>query len=226
MPFKSIAVVSAVAAVALGVAACGGSDDSSSTTASKHLVQPAQRFTELSGQSTAVALNPDFMTSMDTFKIKTTALGGSAISADQVVTFPISSGTLDYYTPGTTKHSFVEGQIHTSGSGLTMTKGSKVVTLSNFIIEPGRSRVAGTVTVNGKVISLKLPIFALNQYRLHPLTHDPTAGTATFPTTPWTLTAPLAHLLNKTFGTTGFVEGWRIGNATITLDDPTPAAAA
>jgi hypothetical protein len=220
MPFKSLAVVCASAAVAVGVAACGGSDDDASAPV-KHSAQPVDVLQQLSGPGTAVALNRDFMTSLTTFGIKTTAVGGGTLSAadpdDQVATFPITSGTLRYYTPGTVRNA-VQGSIHHSGSGLSLAKGKTVVDLTNFVIDPRTSVVSGTLTVDGRVAGLSEPLFTLNAAKLHPLQVDTATRTASFPATPLKLDATAARTLNRTFHTTGFSPGWLVGRATITVN--------
>jgi hypothetical protein len=220
MPLKTLAVVCASATVALGVAACGGSDDDASAPA-KRAAQPVDVLQQLSGPGTAVALNRDFMTSLRTFGIKTTAVGGGTLSVadpdDQVATFPITSGTLRYYTPGTVRDA-VQGSIHHSGSGLSLAKGRTVVDLTNFVIDPRTSVVSGTLTVDGRVASLSEPLFTLDSSKLHPLQIDTATRTGSFPATTLKLDPTAARALNRTFRTTGFSPGWHVGDATITVN--------
>jgi hypothetical protein len=224
MPLKTLAVACASAAVVLGVTACGGSDDTS-TTPAKRSAAAVDQLDQLSGKDTAIAFNRDFLTSLTTFKIKTAPIGGGVSSGtvpiDNVVSFPISGGTLRYYTPGTVRNP-VQGAIHHNGSGLSLTKGKTVVDLTNFVINPRTSVMSGTLTVNGKVKSLSTPLFSIDSSKLHPLQIDTATQTGTFPATPVTLKGSAAKTFNKTFKTTGFSRDWLVGKATITVNTGTP----
>jgi hypothetical protein len=223
MPLKTLAVVCASATVVLGATACGGSDDPASTVA-KRPSKAVDQLENLSGRDTALAFNRDFLTSLTTFQIKTAPIGGGTSSGsvpiDNVVKFPISGGTLRYYTPGTVKDP-VQGTIHHNGSGLSLTKGKTVVDLTNFVINPRTSVMSGTVTVNGKVRKLSEPLFTLDTSKLHPLQIDTATQTGSFPATSVKLQGVAAKTLNKTFGTTGFSKDWLVGRATITVNTGT-----
>jgi hypothetical protein len=220
MPLKTLAVVCVSATAALGATACGSSDDTA-TTPAKRATQPVSQLTSLSGKDTAIAFNRNFLTSLTTFKIKTATIGAGTSSGtvpiDNVVKLPITSGTLRYYTPGSVRQP-VQGSIHLGGSGVSLTKGSTVVDLTNLVINPRTAVVTGTYTLNGKVRALKMPLFAIDSAKLHPLKVDTTTQTGSFPATPLTLRSGAARTLNRSFSTTGFTKGWLVGRATITVD--------
>jgi hypothetical protein len=221
MPFKSLAVASSIAVLAFGVAACGDSDSTSSTTATaavaKADVKPAAQIDSLTGVDTAVTLDGGFVSALTTLKLTPAPVGGATISKAGVAKFPITGGNVTYYTPGTVTP-YVQGKIDHNGSGLSLTGGGKVVELTNFVIDPGKSVLTGTVSVDGKVAAPSAPLFFLDGRTLKPLQADAAAGTAVLEGTTVKLKQEAADLLNKTFGTDALKAGLVIGVAKITVN--------
>ena len=210
MKTRIAAVVAASAA--LGIAACGSDDKP----AAKPAPTPAAKIDQLSGRSTAVALDANFVKALGTLKLTPAPLGDGTISEQGVASFPITGGNVTYYTPGSVSP-YVQGEIDHAGSGLSLTGGGKKVELTNFVIDPGKSVLTGRVTVDGKVAAESAPLFFLDGRTLKPLeTTD--NGTAVLEGTTVKLKDEAAQLLNHTFGTDALTGGLVIGVAKITVN--------
>lgn len=212
-------VAAASAALVFGVAACSssGSSDSGSTTAtsaSSGPVQPVADVQNLTGKTTSVKLSTTFTDALSTLKL-TPGVVGTAKLEDGSLVFPITGGNVQYYTPGT-KDPYVTGSIEHNGSGITLTGGSTVVTLENFRIDPGGSRLYGTVSANGTKVGDNIYIFNLDGSTLQPLqTGD---GTATLTGTRVLVSPDAAKLLNDTFKTDAVTDTLEVGVATIVIN--------
>jgi len=209
MKTRIAAVVAASAA--LGLAACGSDDKP----AAKPAPTPAAKIDQLSGRSTAVALDANFVKALGTLKLTPAPVGDGTISKQGVASFPITGGNVTYYTPGSVSP-YVQGEIDHAGSGLSLTGGGKKVELTNFVIDPGKSVLTGKVTVDGKVAAESAPLFFLDGRTLKPL--ETAGSTAILEGTTVKLKAEAADLLNKTFGTDALQGGLVIGVAKITVN--------
>jgi hypothetical protein len=209
MKTRIAAVVAASAA--LGIAACGSDDKP----AAKPAPTPAAKIDQLSGRSTAVALDANFVKALGTLKLTPAPLGDGTISEQGVASFPITGGNVTYYTPGSVSP-YVQGEIDHDGSGLSLTGGGKTVGLTDFVIDPGKSVLTGKVTVDGKVAAESAPLFFLDGRTLKPLETE--GSTAILEGTTVKLKAEAADLLNKTFGTDALQGGLVIGVAKITVN--------
>ena len=209
MKTRIAAVVAASAA--LGIAACGSDDKP----AAQPAPTPAAKIDQLSGRSTAVALDANFVKALGTLKLTPAPVGDGTISKQGIASFPITGGNVTYYTPGSVSP-YVQGEIDHAGSGLSLTGGGKKVELTNFVIDPGKSVLTGKVTVDGKVAAESAPLFFLDGRTLKPLETE--GSTAILEGTTVKLKAEAAELLNKTFGTDALQGGLVIGVAKITVN--------
>lgn len=210
--FRRIAGVTAAALLALPLAACSN-DDSSSDGSSGDKPKPVAAVDNLSGQSTAVALDTGFVKALTTLKL-TPGVVGDATLAKGAVSFPITGGDVTYYKPGSVSP-YVTGTIDHDGSGLSLTAGSTEVDLTNFVVNPGTSRVMGDVSVNGKTAAEGATIFNLDGRTLKPLQTQ--GNNAILEGTKVQISADAAALLNKTFNTDAVQQGLLVGIATITI---------
>jgi hypothetical protein len=126
------------------------------------------------------------------------------------VTFPITGGTAvihanKHYAPG-----YVDGVVLHQGSGLTLSKGSVTVALTNFTIDPGNSILYGDV--NGSVPAANVPLLQLDG---RSLTITASGGQVHLDGTIANLTPTAATALNKAFGVTAFAAGMPLGTAHI-----------
>jgi hypothetical protein len=157
---KTVAGFAAAGAIVLGLAACGSSSGGGGDSSSSSAPKPAAEVDSLTGKSTAVKLDAGFVSALTTLGL-TPGVTGTATLADGSVSFPITGGNVKYYTPGTVTP-YVQGIINHDGSGLSLTAGATAVTLENFTINPGTSKLYGDVAVNGAVAVKQAYLFNLD----------------------------------------------------------------
>jgi hypothetical protein len=208
-----LTIILAVAALSLGVAACGDDEQSSSPTRP----DPVAQVDQLSGRATAVTLDGGFVEALQSLKLTPGPLGAASISKAGVASFPITGGNVTYYKPGTVSP-YVQGEIDHDGAGLSLEGGGKRVELTDFVVDPGASVLTGKVTVDGKVAAESAPLFFLDGRTLNPLEVNEGDGTAVLEGTTVKLKAEAAELLNTTFGVDALQEGLVVGVAEITIN--------
>lgn len=218
---KSPAVIAAIAALSLGAAACGSDEESTSSSSSsksseKAAPKPVAQIGQLSGRSTAVALDAGFVSALESLKLTPGPVGDAKISKAGTASFPITGGNVTYYKPGSISP-YVQGSIDHSGSGLSLTGGGKEVELTDFVVDPGKSVLTGTVTVDGQEAATDAPLFFLDGRTLNPLEAKDN-GTAVLEGTTVKLKQEAADLLNQTFEVDALEAGLEIGVATITVN--------
>jgi hypothetical protein len=199
--------------VMTGLTAC--SSDSSSAGSSNAVPTPVANLATLSGTDTQVTLDAGFLSALTSLKL-TPGVTGTATLTDGALHFPITGGNVKYFDPTQAYRPYVQGEIDHNGSGITLTGGKTVVGLSDFKIDPGTSKLTGTVTANGKVVGNDVFIFALNGNTLKPLQKD-AAGDAILEGTKVYISSDAAALLNKTFGTTAVTDQLKVGIAKLTV---------
>jgi hypothetical protein len=218
MKLRTPATLAALAALALGAAACGDDSTSSSDSGSSSQAapEPVAQVDSLSGRSTAVTLDAGFVDALTQLKLTPSPTGEASISKAGVASFPITGGNVTYYEPGTVSP-FVQGEIDHNGSGLQLEGAGKTVRLTDFRIDPGASVLTGKVTVDGEEAAADAPLFFLDGRTLKPLeTNDD--GTAVLEGTTVKFKDESADLLNQTFGTDALQGGLKVGIAKITVD--------
>lgn len=217
MRIRTITIPAAAAALALGAAACGGSDNGGSANAAQSSSpKPVAKIDSLTGKSTAVKLDAGFAKALQSLKVTPGVVGSATLTKGGSVVFPITGGHVKYYKPGTVSP-YVQGKIDHSGSGLSLTAGGKKVELTDFVIDPGASKLTGKVSVDGKVAAPSAPLFFLDGRTLQPL-KSKSNGTAVLTGTTVKLTSEAAQLLDKTYGITAIKPGLKVGIATITVN--------
>ncbi len=217
MTLRTPSILLATAALAFGAAACGSDDTaSSSSAAAKTSPKPVAQVDQLTGQSTAVALDAGFAEALKSLKLTPAPVGDASISTAGVASFPITGGNVTYYEPGSVSP-YVQGEIDHEGGGLSLTGGGKKVELTDFVVDPGASVLTGTVSVDGEVAAQDAPLFFLDGRTLDPLKVNDD-GTAVLAGTTVKLKAEAAELLNQTFGVEALTEGLVIGVAEITIN--------
>ncbi|MBW4041931.1 MAG: hypothetical protein HIU86_07350 [Acidobacteria bacterium] len=192
-----------------------GSSSSASATPSASPT-PAAVFTSVNGKTTAIALDPGFVSALTSLKLTPGTVGTATLSKAGVLTFPITGGNVTYYDPSTGVRPYVQGQLDHNGSGLSLTAGGKKVELTNFVIDPGNnSHVSGDVSLNGKSVVKGADLFRLDGSTLNPVTKSGSAyvlqGTTVY------VSKDAAALLDKTFGTTAVTGALKVGVATLTV---------
>jgi hypothetical protein len=206
------------AALSFGVAACGDDEETASSGSSTATdVKPAAEVPKLTGEDTAVKLDPGFVDALTSLKVAPGPVGDAEITKDGSAVFPITGGNVTYYEPGTVSP-YVQGNIEHDGSGLSLTAGKTEVDLTNFDVDPGKSLLTGDVSVNGKTAAKGAELFFLDGRTLNPLEVNKQAGTAVLEGTTVKLKQSAADLLNDTFKIDALAGDLVIGTATITIN--------
>ena len=218
---RTFGALSSAAVLALGVGACGDDEKpaaagGSAQTEQQSKPEPVAQIDSLTGRRTAVTLDKGFVEALTSLKVTPGPVGDAKISAAGVASFPITGGNVTYYEPGTV-NPYVQGMINHQGSGLSLEAGGKKVELTDFDVDPGKSVLTGTVSVDGKEAAADAPLFFLDGRTLEPLEAKDN-GTAVLQGTTVKLKKEAADLLNETFGITALEEGLVIGVAKITVN--------
>jgi len=210
----SLAACSGSSSSDTGSSSSGSSASSSPSATAQADPTPLASIPALAGVDTQVTLDQSFLDAATSLGV-TLGLSGSAALNGATLSFPITGGNVDYYDPAEKYRPFVQGEIDHMGSGITLTAGETVVELSDFLIDPGTSRLTGTVKVNGEVAGTDVFIFNLDGSTLKPLAMD-ADGNAVLEGTRVLISADAAPLLNETFGITAIQPDMLVGIAKIT----------
>ena len=208
--------IAAAATLALPLAACGSTSDSTASASSTKasVAKPAASIDALTGTDTAILLDKGFTDALTSLKL-TPGVTGDAKLVDGSLVFPITGGNVTYFKPGTASP-YVIGQIQHEGSGLSLTAGDTKVELTNLNVDPGVSRVYGDVSLNGKTVVNSAYLFTLNGTTLKPL--QASGDTAILEGTKVFISPVAADLLNSTFKTDAVTKDLLVGIAKITVN--------
>ncbi|MBW4033592.1 MAG: hypothetical protein HIU88_13190 [Acidobacteria bacterium] len=209
---RTVIGLSAAALLVTGVGISAASASSESASASK-IPAPVAAVPVLFGGNTAVALDSNFLAALKSLGVTPGVLGTATLTNGSVA-FPITGGSVVYWSPSGKYRPYVQGIIEHNGSGLSLTAGSTVVDLTNFTINPGNSKLYGDVTVNGTVAATQAYLFDLHGQTLKPLQVD--GKNAILTGTTVHISPDAAGVLNKVFNTTGVPSELLVGVATIT----------
>lgn len=206
---SAVALVS-VLALGLGVSACGDDGDDKGDGP----IRPNVELASISGKTTAIKLDEGFVKALGDLGLTPGTVGDGRLVKGSLV-FPITGGNVGLYTPGEVSP-YVIGQLQHEGSGLTLAAGGTTVRLSNFVVDPGISRVYGDVAVNGQTAVTSAYLFRLDGRTLKPVQTEGRfailEGTKVF------ISDVAAGLLNKTFGTKAVTDQLLVGVAKITVN--------
>ncbi len=200
MHVRTPATVLISATLALGLSACGGGD-------------PVAEIEDIPAGTTSVKLNGGFVKALKKLKLTPGAVGAADVKG-ATARFPVTGGSLKYFKPGS-EDPYVQGELKHEGGGLTLKAGKKTVALTDFVIDPGESKLTGTVSINGKVADKGVSLFFLDGRTLKPLRKIKDG--AVLEGTTVRLKGGAAKLLNKTFDTKALKGGLKIGIAKIVV---------
>ncbi|AMM18906.1 hypothetical protein AX769_07535 [Frondihabitans sp. PAMC 28766] len=206
----------AAAVLVAGVAGVGVTQANAASThlaAAKSIPAPAAAVPAVLGGTTGVALDSNFLAALKSLKLTPSVYGTAKLTGSDI-TFPITGGSVVYWSPKSNYRPYVQGILEHDGSGLTLTSGATSVTLADFTINPGNSLLYGDVSVNGKVAAVQAPLFNLHGGTLKPLQLQGKDAILTGTTVHVSSTA--ASLLDSTFKTTAVKADLLVGVATIT----------
>jgi len=217
--YKMSVGIATAALLVGGLAACSTTAETpaeTSPSASENVTpEPVASIPALDGVDTQVTLDAGFVEALGTLGLTPGVIGGATLSDEGVLAFPITGGNVDYYDPAADYRPYVQGEIDHEGSGISLTAGDTVVELTDFVIDPGTSRLTGTVTANGEKVGDDIFIFNLDGSTLNPLATD-ADGNAVLEGTTVLVSPDAAELLNTTFGTDAVTDELVVGIAKIT----------
>jgi hypothetical protein len=207
----SLAAAGLLVVGAVGVSAAANAAPAAKAASS--IPAPVAAVPALKGGNTAVLLDSGFTSALTSLGL-TPGVLGTATLTNGSVHFPITGGSVVYWSPKGNYRPYVQGLIEHDGSGLSLTAGGTEVDLTNFTVNPGNSLLYGDVSVNGTSAAVQAPLFNLHGGTLKPLKLQGDDAILTGTTVHVSSTA--AGLLDKTFGTTAVKGGLLVGIATIT----------
>jgi hypothetical protein len=211
------ALIFSLAACSSGESTSGSSSSAApSSSSSAASTEPVASLPDLSaGVDTQVAVDQSFVDALGTLGL-TPGVVGTAAFTDGTFSFPITGGNVDYYDPASDVRPYVQGEIDHDGSGLSLTAADgTVVELTDFRIDPGESKLYGTVTANGEVAAEDAYLFNLYGGTLKPLQMEGT--NAVLEGTTVHISPDAAALLNQTFNTDAVQDEMLVGVAKITV---------
>jgi hypothetical protein len=222
---KSAFGIVASGALIFSLAACSSTDAGSSSSSSAApsasssaaSTEPVASLPDLSkGVDTQVAVDASFVEALTSLGLTPGVVGTAGFDAGTgTFSFPITGGNVDYYDPASDVRPYVQGEIDHDGSGLSLTAGDTVVELTDFRIDPGESKLYGTVTANGEVAAEDAYLFNLYGGTLKPLQMEGT--NAVLEGTTVHISPDAAALLNQTFNTDAVQDEMLVGVAKITV---------
>ncbi len=149
---RHLSALALVGTLAITAAACGSSGTKaaaptqSAATATASSDQMVTVIPALSGVSTSVKVDAGTAGALTSLGVTLGVSGTATFDATtSTATFPITSGYAEIYTDHSHSPGWIQGSIQHDGSGLTLTAGTTVVGLSNFVVDPGNSILYGTV---------------------------------------------------------------------------------
>ena len=209
----SLAAAGLLIAGAAGVGTAANAAPSVHLAAAAKIPAPVAAVPEIFGGTTGVALDSGFLAALKSLGL-TPSTDGTATLTGSDIKFPITGGSVVYWSPKGDYRPYVQGILEHDGSGLNLTAGATKVTLADFTINPGNSKLYGDVLVNGKVAATQAYLFSLHGGTLKPLQVE--GNNAVLTGTTVHISADAASLLNTTFKTTAVKAGLLVGTATIT----------
>ena len=190
---RTAPMVAVVAALAVGLVACGSDSSSTDNTAST----AAPQNLALTGKYSTLVLNPATAGVLADNKISVAPIAPATVKGAGIA-FPITGGSVD---PNT-----LAGTIDHSG-GLDFKSGATQVKLTDFVVDTTKGTL--TSTAGGA----QLPTLSLNLNGLKKVTNGSVIVASGIKAS---LTTQAAKALNDAFGVSIFTKGLAIGTITVT----------
>lgn len=165
------------------------------------------------GAATSVILDPGTAGALASLGIDVRPTG-SARQSGSTVSFPITAGYLEVHSKRSARPGWIDGSLSHQGSGLALSSAGPLgvnpamVTLSDFVVDPGNSMLYATV--NGKV---GVPLLSLDGSKVTERVE--LANQITLNGTVAKLTATGATALNGAFSTSTFTAGTPLGTVEV-----------
>ena len=159
----------------------------------------------LNGTSTSVTLDAATAAALKSLGVSLTPVGSATFNqSTSTVSFPITGGFAAIHSDLNYRPGYIAGVVLHQASGLTFSAGTKSLTVSDFVVDPGDSLL--TATVGGKP---GIPLLLLDGTNLR-VSKD-SAGDVLLDGTVAKLTATAASALNQTFGVAAITPGTSLG---------------
>lgn len=200
----------------LGGAACSKSNGSSSSSgssspssggSSSSSPSPMATIASLTGVDTSVTLDPSTAMVLKQNMVSVAPVApakASMANGGVTVSFPITGGNVQLYDKSVQAQGipYIQGKITHTG-GITFSAGGKMLSATDFVVDPGTSMLMATV--GGQ----QVPLLILDGTNVQ-VSKD-SAGHVVLDGTIAKLTQAAADALNKTFGVSLFKEGIPLG---------------
>ncbi len=205
---KRASLTALVGILALAGAACGSDNKDATPTAGTGTTQPTDTVTaipSLTGVGTSVILDAGTAGALKSLGVAVAPSGNATFEAStSTITFPITGGYAEIHSDPNFKPGYIVGSVNHEGSGFTLTAGKTVVTLSDFVVDPGNSMLYGTVAGIGPSI----PLLSLDGANVKVSMES---GNVVLFGTVAKLTETAVGALNKAFNTTALKAGTPLG---------------
>jgi len=163
----------------------------------------------LNGKQTAVTLDSGTAAALKSLGVAIAPSGTAKLdAATSTVSFPITGGFAAIHTDKGYQPGYIVGNVIHQGSGLKFSKGSKSITVSDFVVDPGASTLSATAGGKAGVPLLSLDGTAVQVSQ--------EGSDVVLQGTVAKLTATGASALNSTFGVNAFKEGIPLGVVRLT----------
>jgi hypothetical protein len=177
--------------------------------------EPLASLENVSGGTTSLMLDETFTNLLNKAGLDLAGAGAAEIDGS-TAQFPIAGGELTVFEPGDVMP-FVQGELRHNGGLQIEGASTRVITLSDFRIDPDASRLLGDISVAGVQIVDDVPLFFLDGRTLEEFeTGD--GGQAVLDGATVKLNRNAAALLNALLGTEALKEGLRFGTSRIVAE--------
>lgn len=177
--------------------------------------EPLASLENVSGGTTSLMLDETFTNLLNEAGLDLVGAGAAVIDGG-TAQFPIAGGDLTVFEPGEVMP-FVQGELRHSGGLQIEAASTRVITLSDFRIDPDASRLLGDISVAGVQIVDDVPLFFLDGRTLEEF-ETGKAGQAVLDGATVKLNRNAAALLNALLGTDALKEGMRLGTSRIVAE--------
>jgi len=209
MHLKRASLTALVGVLALAGAACGSDDKDGAATsggaATSQVTDTVTAIPSLTGVGTSVILDAGTAGALKGLGVAVAPSGSATFEAStSTITFPITGGYAEIHSDPAFKPGYIVGSVNHEGSGFTLTAGKTVVSLSDFVVDPGNSMLYGTVGGIGPSI----PLLSLDGTNVK-VTME--SGNVVLFGTVAKLTETAVGALNQAFNTTALKAGTPLG---------------
>lgn len=146
---------SAAASAATGAGQSGGTDTVTAIAAVKGSAAGAKAAAGDADDSTSLILDSSTVTALTGLGVTLAPVGSATFEAGTgTISLPVTSGYAEVHSDLAVDPGYVQGSLHHQGSGFSLTAGGTTVALTDFVVDPGNSKLYGTVNGTGEAVHL------------------------------------------------------------------------